>query len=409
MSTEQLVIIGAGLAGATAAATLRAEGFGGEVVLIGNEGRTPYLRPPLSKGYLAGKDSEESLLPYPEAWYADNNIRLELNDPAVALDAGTRTVTLASGATVPYSKLLLATGASPRHLGFPGADLAGVHVLRTVEQSRALHAELAAGGRNVVMVGSGWIGMEVAATARQLGNEVTLIGLEEVPLSAALGDKLGAVFAARQEEEGVRFVLPASVSSATAGADGRVSAVVTSTDVTLPADVVVVAAGVVPNTALAEAAGLELRNGIVVDAGLRTSDPDIFAAGDVANALHPTTGEHARSEHWANAIASGAAAARSMLGAKVALDEIPYFYTDQFDLGMEYSGFAAWTKDAEVVIRGSLDAYEFVAFWLRAGAVVAGMNVNVWDVQDAIKELIRSGRTVDPGRLADTAVPLGEV
>jgi 3-phenylpropionate/trans-cinnamate dioxygenase ferredoxin reductase component len=408
-NNDTMLIIGGGLAGATAAATLREEGFTGPVVLIGDEDQVPYIRPPLSKGFLAGKDSEESLLPYPDDWYQQNNVELITGQSAKAIDPAAHTVTLSGGGTRGYAKLLLATGASPRVIPFPGVGLNGVHYFRTKADSERLRGELSGGGRRLVLIGSGWIGMEIAATARELGNEVTLMGLEEIPLSLAIGPQIGAAFAARHREAGVQFRLPASAKEIQADDDGNVAAVVTTTGETLPADLVVVAVGVVPNTALAEAAGLQIRNGILVDAALRTSDPDIFAAGDVANALHPVTGEYARSEHWANAIAGGKVAGRSMLGRDAALDEIPYFYTDQFDIGMEYSGYAALTKDAELVIRGSLDKREFIAFWLRDGKVVAGMNVNIWDVQDAIKDLIRGGRTVDPQRLADPAVALEEL
>ncbi|HSU72082.1 MAG TPA: FAD-dependent oxidoreductase [Micrococcaceae bacterium] len=408
-NNDTMLIIGGGLAGATAAATLREEGFTGPVVLIGDEDQVPYIRPPLSKGFLAGKDSEESLLPYPDDWYQQNNVELITGQSAKAIDPAAHTVTLSGGGTRGYAKLLLATGASPRVIPFPGVGLNGVHYFRTKADSERLRGELSGGGRRLVLIGSGWIGMEIAATARELGNEVTLMGLEEIPLSLAIGPQIGAAFAARHREAGVQFRLPASAKEIQADDDGNVAAVVTTNGETLPADLVVVAVGVVPNTALAEAAGLQIRNGILVDAALRTSDPDIFAAGDVANALHPVTGEYARSEHWANAIAGGKVAGRSMLGRDAALDEIPYFYTDQFDIGMEYSGYAALTKDAELVIRGSLDKREFIAFWLRDGKVVAGMNVNIWDVQDAIKDLIRGGRTVDPQRLADPAVALEEL
>jgi NADPH-dependent 2,4-dienoyl-CoA reductase/sulfur reductase-like enzyme len=406
---DTMLIIGAGLAGATAAATLREEGFTGPVVLVGDEDQVPYIRPPLSKGYLAGKDSEDSLLPYPGDWYKQNDVELITGQSVTAIDPATHTVTLSGGETRSYAKLLLATGASPRVIPFPGVGLKGVHYFRTKADSDQLRAELSGGGRRLVLIGSGWIGMEIAATARELGNEVTLMGLEEIPLSLAIGPQIGAAFAARHREAGVQFRLPASAKEIQAGDGGNVAAVVTTTGETLPADLVVVAVGVVPNTALAEAAGLTIRNGILVDAALRTSNPDIFAAGDVANALHPVTGEHARSEHWANAIAGGKVAGRSMLGKDAALDEIPYFYTDQFDIGMEYSGYAALTNDAVLVIRGSLEKREFIAFWLRDGKVVAGMNVNIWDVQDAIKDLISSGRTVDAQRLADPAVALEEL
>ncbi|WP_231391821.1 NAD(P)/FAD-dependent oxidoreductase [Arthrobacter sp. 35W] len=412
---HSMVIIGGGLAGATAAASLRVDGFAGAITIVTQEAELPYQRPPLSKGFLAGKEGEDALYPYPAQWYEENSVELVTADPATAIDPAAHTVALASGRTLHYAKLLLATGASPRVIPIPGLDLEGVHYFRTKSDSERLKALLSEGGHSLVLIGSGWIGMEIAATARELGNEVTLLGLEDVPLSAAIGPELGRVFQNRHLAAGVQFRLPASAASINAAsgttgtAGGKVGSVTTSTGEEIPADLVVVAVGVVPNTALAQAAGLTLNNGIEVNAHLATSAPDIFAAGDVANALHPATGAHARSEHWANAIAGGKVAARSMLGHNAVLNDIPYFYTDQFDLGMEYSGYGALAQDAELVVRGSLDSNEFIAFWLRGGKVVAGMNVNVWDVQDAIKDLIHSGRTVDTRRLADPAVALEEI
>lgn len=403
-----MVIIGGGLAGATAAHTLRSEGYTGQVTIVAEEPETPYQRPPLSKGFLAGKEGEDALLPYPASWYPEHNVTLRTNTAATAINPARHTVSLTDGSELSYAKLLIATGASPRVIPFPGVDLDGVHYFRSKADAVGMKELLSAGGHNLVMIGSGWIGMEIAATARELGNNVTLLGLEEVPLSIAIGNELGAVFAARHEEAGVKFVLPSSAAEIK-GDGGHVTEVITTTGETLPADLVIVAVGVVPNSALAKEAGLEINNGIQVDSSLQTSDPDIFAAGDVANSLHPVTGAYARSEHWANAIASGKVAAKSMLGQAAVLDDIPYFYTDQFDLGMEYSGFGALAKDAKVVIRGSLQKREFIAFWVLEGRVVAGMNVNVWDVQDGIKDLISSARTVDAAKLADPQTPLGEL
>lgn len=400
-----MVIIGGGLAAATAAETLRKEGYGGAVTIIAEETETPYQRPPLSKGFLAGKEGEDALLPLPTSWYTENNVTLLTGTAATALDPQAHTVTLENGTTLPYAKALIATGAAPRHIPLPGVDLKGVYTFRTKADSVALKSEFTGGGKNVVMIGSGWIGMEIAATATELGNHVTLLGLEEVPLSAAIGTELGTVFTNRHREAGVKFVLPASATEIQGG-NGAVTHVVTTTGVRLPADIVIVAVGVVPNIALAREAGLTINNGVEVTAGLQTSAPDVFAAGDVANAMHPVTGAFARSEHWANAIATGKVAARSMLGQDAVLDDIPYFYTDQFDLGMEYSGFGALTKDADLVIRGSLEKREFIAFWVLDGRVVAGMNVNIWDVQDTIKELISSQRNIDTLKLADPQTPL---
>ena len=403
-----MVIIGGGLTGATAAETLRKEGFTGPVTIVADEPEIPYQRPPLSKGFLAGTEGEDALLPLPASWYPENNVTVLTGTAATALDTAAHTITLDNGTTLQYAKALIATGAAPRHIPFPGVDLKGVYTFRTKADSIAMKELFTGGGKNVVMIGSGWIGMEIAATATELGNKVALMGLEDVPLSVAIGNELGTVFADRHKEAGVQFVLPASAAEIQ-GKDGTVTSVLTTTGVTLPADIVIVAVGVVPNVALAKDAGLTITNGIEVTSSLQTSAEDVFAAGDVANAMHPVTGAYARSEHWANAIASGKVAAKSMLGQAAVLDDIPYFYTDQFDLGMEYSGFGALTKDAEVVVRGSLEKREFVAFWVLEGRVVAGMNVNIWDVQDGIKALISSARTVDTAKLADPETPLEDI
>ncbi|VXB03292.1 Putative ferredoxin reductase / NAD(FAD)-dependent dehydrogenase [Arthrobacter sp. 9V] len=405
MANDQMVILGGGLAGATAAKTLRTEGFEGPVTLVGAENRTPYIRPPLSKELLLGKADADSALVVPDNWYADNDVELLLGSPASRVDPDAHVVTLAGGRRLHYSKLLLATGARPRTIALEGADLEGVMTFRTLDDSLKLTALLKGGGRKVVMIGSGWIGMELAAAARTYGNEVTLLGLEEIPLSAAIGYELGRYFQRVHEEQGVSFRLPAS-AAAIDGQDGRATAVRTTAGETLPADVVIIAVGVVPDTTLAEAAGLALRNGIPVDAGLRTSAPDILAAGDVANALHPFTGEHHRSEHWANALNGGKVAAQSMLGLDARLDVVPYFYTDQFSVSMEYSGFPSLTSGIVPVIRGSLDEGSFIAFWLRENNVVAGMSVNKRRVQKAIKALISARVPVNEAKLRDPGVPL---
>ena len=404
---ESIVIAGAGLAGATAARTLRSEGFTGRISLIGAELHHPYLRPPLSKEYLLGKAGEDALPVAPEAWYAENDVDLRLGETVAAVDPGSHTVRLSSGEFLDYDALLLATGALPRHIPLPGR-LDGVTMFRTLDDSRRLREQLSPGGQNVVMVGSGWIGMELAAAAISYGNHVTLLGLEDIPLAAAIGPELGVFFRSVHEAHGVRFRLGATASELRGDA-GRVTAVVTGSGEVLPADVVVIAVGVAPDTALAEQAGLVLSNGILTDASLRTSVPDIFAAGDVANALHPFTGQHHRSEHWHNALSGGKTAAKSMLGRDAVLDTIPYFYTDQYDLSMEYSGFPTLAASAEPVIRGSLEGREFIAFWQQEGRVVAGMNVNVPRTQKAIKALIASRATIRPGRLADPGVALDQL
>jgi NADPH-dependent 2,4-dienoyl-CoA reductase/sulfur reductase-like enzyme len=410
MATENIVIVGGGLAGATAAKTLRAHGHDGPVIVLAAEPHHPYLRPPLSKDYLLGKADDDALPVVPADWYAANSVDLRLGAPATGIDPAARTVAAGDGQSLEYASLLLATGARPRQLPLPGSGLEGVGTFRTVDDSRRLRARLAGGGRNVVMIGSGWIGMELAAAASAYGNSVTLLGLEEVPLAAAVGPELGGFFRSLHEANGVRFRLPASAAGIR-GQSGQVTGVVTDSGEVLPADLVVIAVGVVPDVSLAEAAGLEVRNGILTDASLRTSAPGIYAAGDAANALHPFTGEHHRSEHWANALNGGKVAAKAMLGLDAALDVVPYFYTDQFDVSMEYSGFPALVAGPPTV-RGSLEGKEFLAFWQRGGRVVAGMSVN-WPPsgkpQKIIKQLIAAKTTVDPRALADPDVPLDQL
>jgi NADPH-dependent 2,4-dienoyl-CoA reductase/sulfur reductase-like enzyme len=405
---EKFVIVGAGLAGASAAETLRSEGFDGSIDLIGAESHRPYIRPPLSKEYLSGKDELEKAFVHPEDWYATNNVNLRTGTTASSVDKVAHTVTLSDGESIHYDKLLLTTGSSPRRLPLPGTDLDGVYYLRTLDDSKALHSILEAGGKRLVLIGSGWIGMEVAATAKTLGNDVTILERDPIPLAVALGDDLGQMFADVHEKQGVILRMSLTVASIV-GAEGRVTGVRIDGGEVVPADLVLVGIGAIPNVELAKAAGLEVDNGIATDQSMRTSDPDIYAAGDVANAYHPVAKMRLRSEHWANALKGGPVAAKAMLGQSVSYDEIPYFYTDQFDIGMEYSGFGPMTKGAELVYRGDPDSHEFIVFWLAGGKVVAGMNVNVWDVNEDVQGVIRRGNTVDPAKLADESVPLGSL
>lgn len=408
MATGHILIAGGGLAGATAAKTLRSEGFEGRITVVCAENEQPYLRPPLSKEFLLGKVGEDAVPVLPAAWYSENDVELLLGEVVAAADPAAHTVRLGTGTQFPFSKLLIATGAQPRRIPLPGSDLAGVTTFRTFNDSRRLKEELSGGGRNVVMIGSGWIGMELAAAASSYGNSVTLLGLEDVPLSMAIGPELGGYFRSLHERHGVQFRIPESAAGIT-GVGGKASAVATNSGEVLPADLVVVAVGVVPDTALAETAGLEIRNGVVVDASLRTSSPDVFAAGDVANALHPFTGDHHRSEHWSNALNGGKVAAKAMLGQEAALDMVPYFYTDQFDVSMEYWGYPTLAAGSVPVIRGAWEDNNFLAFWLRDGAVVAGMSVNQQRVQKPVKALISGGIPVGVDRLADPGVPLDQL
>jgi 3-phenylpropionate/trans-cinnamate dioxygenase ferredoxin reductase subunit len=414
------VIVGGGLAGAKAAQTLRAEGFDGEIVLFSDEPVRPYERPTLAKGYLQGKDERESVFVHPADWYAKNRVDLRLDTPATAIHTGIHTVAFEGGA-LSYDKLAITTGASARKISIPGADLSGVCYLRTLDESEALRAAFTPDAR-VVIVGAGWIGLEAAAAARLAGSSVTVIGREPGALQAALGPELGEKFTELHRRHGVRFRFGESPTEfRPAQVQGRLPAsgdshegwpvgwVVTSSGAELPADVVVVGIGAAPNDALAAAAGLEVGNGVVTDAALRTSDPDIFAAGDVASSYLPLLGRHLRMDHWSNALHGGQAVARSMLGQEVEYNRVPYFYSDQYDLGMECSGLPLPGSYDQIVYRGDSTTFEFIAFWLSQGRLVAGMNVNVWDVAPDIESLIRSGRTLDTFRLTDPAIPLADV
>jgi 3-phenylpropionate/trans-cinnamate dioxygenase ferredoxin reductase subunit len=406
MQDQGVVIVGAGLAAATAAETLRAEGFDGPVTIIGAEEHLPYLRPPLSKGYLAGSEGEDALVIQPPSWYAEHGVEVRTGVAAMRIDREQRLVVCSDGRSVPYDRLLNATGASSRRFPLPGADLPGVLLLRTVEESRRLQEALTDGPvpKRIVLIGSGWIGMEVAATARTRGAEVTVVGIESVPLSAAIGPELGSLFLRRHRRAGVRFELE-QTTVRVLDVDGRAGGVELGSGARIDADVVVIAVGAVPNVDLAAAAGLEVANGVVVDAALRTEDPRIWAAGDVANAYREALGQPQRFEHWANAIAMGRRAARSMLGLPLGAEETPYFYTDQFDLGMEYWGYPSLTADARLVLRGDPDSGAVVAFWVAeeqggAGTVVAAMHVNVWDAQAELEQLVTSRRPVAVAALA---------
>ena len=405
MAAEQtFVIVGGGMAGAKAAETLREEGFDGRIVLIGAESLRPYERPPLSKDYLRGETEQEKVHVHSEAYYGEHDIDLRLGREVSRLDTGSREATLDDGETLRYDRLLLATGAEPRRLPIPGADLDGVLYLRTVPDSDRIRERLDRGG-SLVVVGAGWIGAEVAASARQRGMEVTIVEPMSVPLERVLGPEMGAFYRDVHADQGVRLLLGTGVEGFEGGT--AVERVRTNDGRTLDCDAVVVGVGVKPRTALAEAAGLAMGDGVLADELLQTSAEGVFAAGDVVSAQHPFYGQRIRVEHWANALEQGPAAARNMLGAGAPYDKLPYFFSDQYDVGMEYAGYAtSWDR---VVVRGDLAGREFIAFWLAGDRVLAGMNVNVWDVTDTIQRLIRERVAIDDRRLADPDVPLDEL
>ncbi|HEX2144391.1 MAG TPA: FAD-dependent oxidoreductase [Glycomyces sp.] len=393
MSHAPFVIVGGGLAAAKAAQTLRDEGFEDDLVVVTGEAHRPYERPPLSKDYLRGEADRSAVFTVDETWYAQNT-ELRTGEPATGLDPAARKLTLADGSTVHYKKLLLATGSNPRPLPIPGADFQGVHLLRTVEQSDLLAAALK-DAEKVAIVGDGWIGMEVAAVARQLGREVTVFGHGAYPLERVLGPEMGLVFAKLHTDRGVDL-RPRTQVARILGEDGKATGVETEEGWRAPADAVLIAVGATPNTGLAVEAGINLRakelgGGIAVDGTLRTSGPDIWAAGDIASIPSIHYGRPIRVEHWQTALDTGPHAAKAMLGAEDPYDKLPYFFTDQFDLGMEYLGFVPG-PDAydEVVVSGSIESLEFVVFWTKTGRVLAAMAVNSWDRMAEVEELIRA-------------------
>lgn len=403
-SAQTFVIVGASLAGAKAAETLRTEGFDGRVVLIGEETERPYERPMLSKEYLRGDKPAAKLYVHDEGFYADHNIELLTGTRVASLDLGAHEVTLQDGGRMPYSRLLLTTGATPRRLPLPGTDLPGVRYLRQMADSDALRAAITSAAR-VVVIGAGWIGSEVAASARQLGAEVAIVAPDAVPVERVLGPELGGVYRNLHSEHGIDLHLSTQIE-AIVGNDAA-QGVRTTDGLVIEGDLVVVGVGVSPRDELARDAGLTLENGIAVDEFLRTSAPDVFAAGDVAATWNPMYNKRIRMEHWANALNQGETAARNMLGQHTAYAKLPYFYSDQYDLGMEYNGYASdWDR---VVTRGDVVGREFLAFWLKDGRVLAGMNANVWDQGDQIKALVRSGATIDADRLADPSTPLADL
>ena len=402
MNPETIVVIGAGLAAATLVSELRSRGYDGVLRLIGDEASLPYERPPLSKGYLQGSDTVEDFTVNTAAWYAENHVDLRLDAHAISIDRKHQHVVLADGTTLDYDALVLATGARSRLGGeepMAGHDLPGVHTLRSLADADALKTEITQ-GKQVAVVGSGWIGMEVAASARSLGARVTVYSPDEVPLAKVFGERFGHHLLELHQGHGVDVRTGTRVQGIEL-ADGHLQVI---SDIgSSRADVVLLAIGAVPNVELAETAGLDVDRGVVVDASLRSSDSKILAIGDVAQAFNTRLRRQLQVEHWDNAIRQGKLAAATLTGADQAYDWLPYFFTDQYDLGMEYVGDAA--PGDETVLRGSEN--EFIIFWLREGRITAAANVNIWDVNDTLRGLV--GRQIDPARLEDTAIELGDL
>jgi 3-phenylpropionate/trans-cinnamate dioxygenase ferredoxin reductase component len=404
--SETFVVVGGGLAGAKAVEELRSAGFEGDIVVYGDEHHLPYERPPLSKGYLLGNDDLETAFVHDPDWYDENDVDLRLGQEVTAIDTAGHVVRTRDGQQS-YAKLLLATGSSPRHLGMADDSGAPVAYLRTIEDSQRLKAAFTDGAR-VVVVGGGWIGLETAAAARNAGASVTVLESLDLPLLRVLGPEVAQVFADLHAEHGVDLRTGVQVSGI--DKDGSGAVVRLGDGDSLEADLVVVGIGVAPNVALAEAAGLATDNGVLVDERLASSDPDVFAAGDVANASHPVLGRRIRVEHWDTAIEQGRTAAHGMLGHDPSYDRLPYFFTDQYDLGMEYIGSVGPDGYDQVVVRGDTSAAGgrvFTAFWLSGGQVQAAMHANDWDATDHLRAIV--GTRVDPGRLGDTSLSLGDL
>jgi 3-phenylpropionate/trans-cinnamate dioxygenase ferredoxin reductase component len=401
---QTFVIVGAGLAGAKAAETLRSEGFDGRLVLVGAEAVRPYNRPPLSKAYLRGERERSSIFVHNEGFYHDKGIELLRSTRVTGILPIVAQVETDSGRRLAYDRLLIATGARPRPMNVPGSDLDGIYYLRTIGDSDRLRHELKSAKR-LAVIGGGWIGSEVAASARQLGIDVVLIDPRANPLEKVLGPEVGAVFRQLHTDHGVEFRPETRIGSFIG--HGTVEGVRTTSGEIIAADHVLVGIGVLPRTELPADAGLEVDDGVVTDHRLRTSAPKIFAAGDVGSAWHPLFNRRLRVEHWANARDQGIVAARNMLGHTDSYDRIPHFLSDQYDLSIEYAGHAAhWDR---VVFRGDPASRSFIAFWLAGGRVVAGMNANISGVHDDIEALIRSRREPSDEELIDPDVPLDEI
>lgn len=405
--SQKVVIVGGGLAGIKTAEALRTSGFKGSISIVAAEDQLPYERPPLSKDYLMGKAEFSAQVVHPEEWFTENTVDLLRKTRVTAIDRIAKRVELSDGSTLEYSKLVLATGSRPRKIPLPGSDAQGVHYLRTKNNADALRSTFGE-GKNVVLVGGGWIGLEVAAAARTAGSTVTILERLPLPLYPILGEKVAQVFADLHRSHGVDLRTGVEVKGIQTK-DGVVTGVELATGEVFPADAVVIAVGAVPSVELAQEAGLEVENGVLVDEALRSSDPDIFAAGDIANQQHPFMGRRLRVEHWATALNQPKTIAAAIMGEPASYNDLPYFFTDQYDLGMEYIGNALPGSYDQVVIRGDLATREFLAFWVSEGVVIAGMNVNIWDVNEAIQKLIRSKKPVDLIALADPSVALDQL
>jgi 3-phenylpropionate/trans-cinnamate dioxygenase ferredoxin reductase subunit len=395
------VIVGASLAGATAAITLREESVDGTITLIGGEREPPYERPPLSKGYLRGETTFDDALVRPSTFYAQHGIETILGTRATRIDAAARFVELEDHRHVPFDALLIATGGRNRRISIPGADLDGIYGLRTVQDADRIRAE-AVPGRRVVVVGTGFIGSEVAASLRQMGLDVVAIDPSKTPLFRVLGEAVGNTLAELHRAHGVRLLLEDTVAAFEGS--GRVAGVVTKGGVRLECDFVVAGIGIEPVVDFLDGNGIYVDNGIVVDEYCRTNVEGIFAAGDVANHYHPVFERRIRVEHWQNAIKQGAAAARNMADKAVVYDEVHWFWSDQYDANLQYAGFH--TTWEQLVVRGRLDSGSFLACYINQGRIDAAVAFNRAKDIRRITPLIKARRQVNLEHLGDDSIEL---
>jgi 3-phenylpropionate/trans-cinnamate dioxygenase ferredoxin reductase component len=398
---RRIVIVGTGLAGATAGGALRDKGYSGQVLMLGQEPHRPYELPALSKGILLGERSEPDWV-YDAASYAERDIELRLSTVVKEIRLDTHEVVEENGTRHPYDRLLLATGSQPRRPVMTGVHLDGLHLLRTLDDAHRLRAELTP-GRRVVVVGAGWIGCEVAAAACRNGCEVTIVEPLPLPLYRTFGDTISMVFRDLHASEGVTWKLGVGVFGF--NGEERVTGVALDDGSELPADLAVIAVGASPRVELAHAAGLKLAGavsggGVDVDAGLRTSDVDVFAAGDIASHLHPRYGQRVRVEHWSNAKSQGEHVAGNLVGGVAPYTACPFFYSDQYDLSLEFRGVVDPFLD-ELVVHGDLAAREFIAFWVRGDEVRAALNVNVWNHGEVLSALVGGDVRVERTKLAN--------
>jgi 3-phenylpropionate/trans-cinnamate dioxygenase ferredoxin reductase subunit len=403
LAKPTFVLLGGGLASATAASTLRMAGFDGRVIIVGDETHVPYSRPPLSKEVLRGEKSPEQTWLRPPTWYTSKDVELRLGIRATAVDPGAHLVELADGTRLAYDKLLVATGGVPRTLDIPGVDLPGVLFLRRLDDALALRGQLIPGAP-VVVIGAGFIGAEVAASARTLGCEVTMFEIAEIPLGRALGPEIGQIYADVHREHGVELRTRVGVDRIEG--HGHVQRVVATDGRVHDASVVVIGVGLVPELDLAGSSGLAIGNGVIVDEYCRTSADDVFAAGDIANHPNLFLGRRIRIEHWQNAQHQGAAAARNMLGQQQPFREVPWVWSDQYEHNLQVVGLPDPTQ--RMVLRGDTETRNFSAFFIRDGRVTAALAINRPEDIRVARLMIHDGTEAAEGHLADVDADLGQ-